>query len=437
MSEAAKNLKPEFPTHTKQMPEPNQRILIVDDEPAIADGIRSLLSPQGENVVPMRKSSRSSSPVPDAGTAGNPVRKNYEITVVHTPQAAIDAVKKSLQDGKPFAMGFFDVMLGADIDGIELVKQVQTLDTQLYAVFVTAYHDRSVDSIHEFLGPERSERWDYINKPFTDGEIIQKARNVTALWNLQRMKEWHEDQLDEAQKMLLQNERSNTVAAVGRSVAHEFGNLLMQIVGHADLALLKNDPHRIKEALETILKASDTASNVLGRFKKLAHGGAAQSELKLVNIAQPLNEAIDLMSYQFRKNQIKVQKGKIEQALLEANKHSLVQVFMNLFINATHVMTQGGQIEVAISKIEGDQLEVQIRDHGPGIPEDILHRVTEPLFTTKGSQGSGLGLAICKEIIEIEHGGEFQIGNHPQGGVIVTMRLPTRQEGAHAESDEA
>jgi signal transduction histidine kinase len=436
MSDAAKNLKLETRPATKPAPEANRRILIVDDEPAIADGIRALLAPSTENVIPFRRSSRSAGAVaPTAGAtpasasgAAASAALSYEITVVHNPDAALQAVKQSLADGKPFAMGFFDVLLGADIDGIELVKQVQSLDSQIHAVFVTAYHDRSVDSINDFLGADKSDRWDYINKPFTDGEIIQKARNVTTLWNLQRMKEWQDEQLADAQRLLLQNERSNTVAAVGRSVAHEFGNLLMQIVGHSELALLKNEPQRMKEALETILKASDTAGSVLDRFKKLAQGGQAQTELKLLNLHHPLEEALDLMSYQFKKHSIQVVKSKMEQVLLEANKHSLVQVFMNVFINATHAMPQGGSIDLAVSKIDGDRIEIQIRDHGSGIPTELLEKVTEPLFTTKGAGGSGLGLAICKEIVEIEHGGEFLIENHTESGVVVTMRLPTRQE---------
>ncbi|MEZ0393005.1 MAG: ATP-binding protein [Pseudobdellovibrionaceae bacterium] len=441
MSEAAKNLKPDSQQTVKSKTAPvfNRRILIVDDEPAIAEGIRALLSPEVSNVVPFRRSSRSA-PAPASAPTAMPNSKSptdYELTVVHDPQAALDAVKESLAEGRPFAMGFFDVLMGADIDGIELVKQLQSLDSNLFAVFVTAYQDRSVDSINEYLGEDKSDRWDYINKPFTDGEIIQKARNITSLWNLQRMKEWHEEQLADAQRMLLQNERANTVAAVGRSVAHEFGNLLMQIVGHAELAVLKNEPQRMKEALETILKASDTASSVLGRFKKLAQGGVTGSEHKLVQILQPLEEALDLMGYQFKKCRIQVQKEKWEQILLEANRHSLVQVFMNVFINATHAMPQGGQLDLSVGKLDQDTIEISIRDHGPGIPTEILPRVTEALFTTKGSQGSGLGLAICKEIIEIEHGGEFVIENHPQGGALVRLRLPTRQEGNHGKHDEA
>lgn len=438
MSQSAKSavhqLKTERKAGAKLTPAFNRRILVVDDEPEIAEGIRSLLTPGPSNLVPLRKSSRTATAEVSAASM-QPAP--YEITVVSNPTDALKAVEKALAENRPYAMGFFDVLLRAEIDGIELVKQVQTLDRQLFAVFVTAYHDRSVDSINEFLGADKAERWDYINKPFTDGEIIQKARNVISIWNLQRTKEWQEDQLADAQKMLLQNERANTVAAVGRSVAHEFGNLLMQIVGHAELAVMKNEPVRMKEALDTILKASETATNVLTRFKKLAQGQSRQKEHTLVNVQQPLDEAIELMGYQFKKCQIQVAKARMDQVLLEANRHSLVQVFMNVFINAAHVMPDGGKIDLSILKLDSvksesaselNWFEIQIRDHGSGIPTEILPKVIEPLFTTKGGQGSGLGLAICKEIIEIEHGGEFLIDNYPQGGVLVTIRLPTRQE---------
>ena len=428
MSDAIKKLNPNEEKLeakvTSTPPAVNRRILVVDDEPAIAEGIKSLLSPAGDNVIPFRRSSRSS----NSSLAATPKSEKYDVVVAHSPQGALEEIKKSLSENKPFAMGFFDVLLGADIDGIELVKQAQSLDPRLFAVFVTAYHDRSVDSINEFLGEDKADRWDYINKPFTDGEIIQKARNVISLWNLQRVKEWHEEQLAETQKLLLQNDRANTVAAVGRSVAHEFGNLLMQIVGHAEIAILKNETGRMKEALETILKASETADNVLSRFKELAQGEKRRSEYSLLNMAQPIDEAINLMSYQFKKCQIRVNKIQWDPVLIEGNRHSLVQVFMNLFINATHVMPKKGKIDISVIKSDVDHVTIKVRDYGPGIPVDVLPRVTEPLFTTKGNEGSGLGLAICKEIVEIEHAGEFLVENHPQGGVEITMKLPNRRE---------
>lgn len=409
----------------------NKKILIVDDEVNIAQGIAQLLAPKNSNVVALKSSrgfptpSASASPVLDSG---------FEVHVAHNATQALQMFEQARAEGKPFAMGFFDVLLGPPRDGIDLVKEIFEKDPDMYAVFVTAYNDRSVDAIRDLLGQEKTDRWDYINKPFTEGEILQKARNFSSLFNLQRLKDWHQEQLAEAQRLLFSNERVNTVAAVGRSVAHEFGNLLMQIVGHADLALMKNDPVRMKEALETILKASDTATNVLSRFKRLAEGNDQSIEKKLINLAKSVDESIELMSFQFKKNSIQLNKVDYLPVLLEAHHHSLVQVFMNLFINAIFAMPQGGQIDLSAKKKDDQNVEIKIRDYGSGIPEDILPRVIEPLFTTKGSLGTGLGLAICKEIIEIEHRGEFHIANHPQGGVEVRIVLPTRQEDEDAKA---
>jgi signal transduction histidine kinase len=108
-------------------------------------------------------------------------------------------------------------------------------------------------------------------------------------------------------------------------------------------------------------------------------------------------------------------------------KNSLIQVFANLFINSIHALPQGGDIELSL-KEKDSVAHISIRDTGPGVPENLLEKVQEPLFTTKGAEGSGLGLAICKEIIEIDHQGEFKISNHPEGGLQIDILIPQVRE---------
>lgn len=412
----------------------NKRILIVEDEPSIAEGIKNIISPQN-NVIQLNRSSRQKNTLTTPNqNAAAPASDNFEVVCTNTPKEALHLIQKSISENKPFAMGFFDVLLNGDIDGIELVKQIQAIDSKIFAVFVTAYHDRTVDAINQFLGPENADRWDYMNKPFTEGAILQKARNSVAIWNLREIKRTQDEQLAEATNLLLQGERSNTVAAVGRSMAHEFGNILMQIIGHAELSLMKNDTEHMKKTLGTILKAGETAANVLSKFKKV-NNSEDGVEFKLININQCVDEAIDLMNHEFRKSNVKVNKVKYDVCLLEANYHSLVQVFVNIFINSIHAMSPSGQIDVGISQVTLNEgvnpefwIEINIRDYGPGIPEAILDKVTDAFFTTKGKNGTGLGLAITKEIIEAEHLGELSIKNHPEKGLEIKIKLPARQE---------
>ncbi len=422
MSTAAKLIRDKKTFLPKDSPVPNRRVLVVDDEPDIGEGIRRILCPTGAAT---QVSSRrlavvppSGTPPPQAGTA-----PEFEVVVVQTVEKAIEEVTHALRENKPFAMGFFDVVLGGEVDGIQLVKQILSVDPKMYAVFVTAYHDRSVDNIGSFLGEENREKWDYINKPFTEGEILQKARNATSLWDLHRLKEWQEERLSEAHQKLLQHEKQTAVAAVGRSVAHEFGNLLTHIIGNAELAIERNKPEEMKSALEVILKASDTAANILKRFRSLHGAGERPSAPGPLDVWQILEEALELMEFQFRKRSIMVKKTKPEFVMVTGYKHSLVQVFVNIFINAMHAMENSGEIHLRVSE-SADHAEISIRDTGPGIPEDILPRVIEPLFTTKGAEGSGLGLAICKEIVEIEHRGKLIVQNHPDGGAEILIQLP-------------
>jgi len=81
-------------------------------------------------------------------------------------------------------------------------------------------------------------------------------------------------------------------------------------------------------------------------------------------------------------------------------------------------------------------IECRLKDSGPGFRPDALGRVFEPFFTLRKG-GTGLGLAIVQRIVE-EHGGKISVGNRPQGGAVVTIRLPrievvAQQESRHGE----
>lgn len=101
----------------------------------------------------------------------------------------------------------------------------------------------------------------------------------------------------------------------------------------------------------------------------------------------------------------------------------LRQVFLNILDNAAKHGGEGKRIEAAIHADE-ESVFVQIRDFGPGIPEDEIPLVKKKFY--KGSskaRGTGIGLAVCDEIVEM-HGGSLTLENAPGGGTLVTVRLP-------------
>lgn len=104
----------------------------------------------------------------------------------------------------------------------------------------------------------------------------------------------------------------------------------------------------------------------------------------------------------------------------------LRQVFLNILDNAAKHGGEGKKIEASMG-IENDFVVMQIRDHGPGIPEDELPLVKKKFY--KGSskaRGTGIGLAVSDEIVQM-HGGELTLENAHDGGTLVTVKLPFSQ----------
>jgi two-component system C4-dicarboxylate transport sensor histidine kinase DctB len=114
-------------------------------------------------------------------------------------------------------------------------------------------------------------------------------------------------------------------------------------------------------------------------------------------------------------------------ALAEAGR--LEQVLVNLLRNGLDAML--GQtdpcLEVRAERSingSGENIEIAVRDHGPGLPDEVLHHLFEPFYTTKpAGEGLGLGLAISLTIVE-SYGGTLSADNAPDGGAIFTLTLP-------------
>jgi signal transduction histidine kinase len=101
----------------------------------------------------------------------------------------------------------------------------------------------------------------------------------------------------------------------------------------------------------------------------------------------------------------------------------------NLLRNALRFNPEGAPIELSAST-DDDWLLLSIRDHGPGVDEAHLARLSEPFFRAPGqtTAGHGLGLAIARRAAE-RHGGDLLLGNHPDGGFVASLKLPLSSTG--------
>ncbi len=106
--------------------------------------------------------------------------------------------------------------------------------------------------------------------------------------------------------------------------------------------------------------------------------------------------------------------------VVEADEPSLRQIFFNLILNAIQAVPEGGQIEVAIMESGSDEAVVEVRDNGPGVPEETRHSIFRPYFTTHEG-GTGLGLAVVRQTV-LANGWEIEYTPGKNGGAVFRIQ---------------
>lgn len=397
--------------------EENRTILIVDDEPETLNGYAEFLGSGGQAKA--RRSSRSQSAGNSAPSSST--GEQYRLLMAASGEEAVKKVTEEIQAGGRIAAGFFDVKLGAGMDGLATILAIRKLEPGIHCAVVTAYHDRTVEEINQLFGEDFKDHWDYLNKPFTQGEIVQKARQMVSAWNRRR-------QLEAMHTQLVRSERMAAIGQVARGVGHEFGNILLRIMGKADLALLEKDPEKVKAHLQVVLSASERAGVIVRNLQSFSK---FESNFQFARLSKPIEQAVSLINHELTKASVKLSKELRQDPDLRIDTGALGQVFLNLFINAIHAMPKGGTLQVTVDEEAGPAaapgVAVRVADTGSGIPKDALSRIFEFAFTTKGDQGSGLGLSISREIME-SHGGTIEVESTSPQGTVFRLWLPLRSD---------
>jgi len=242
---------------------------------------------------------------------------------------------------------------------------------------------------------------------------------------------------------MVKAQREAAWAEVARRLAHEIKNPLTPIQLSAERLrhkLLEQLPQAEAEMLDrstwTIIQQVDAMKGMVRAFADYAASPAA--DMARVDINELVTEVADMYSGHADGCRIELD---LEPGLpwLLADRSRLRQVLHNLIKNALEAQRGHGERLVGLSTrrrdgAEGPAVELAVRDHGPGIPTELLDRLFEP-YTTGKLRGSGLGLAIVKKIVE-EHRGGVQAVNHVDGGAMIIIELPlprADREAAPAE----
>ncbi len=227
------------------------------------------------------------------------------------------------------------------------------------------------------------------------------------------------------QEQLIQSEKLTAIGRMAASLAHEINNPLQAIQGCLDLA--QANPTNLEKQTRylTLAKAEvDRLATMVQRmldFYKPARGARMP-----VNVRTLLDEVLTLSSkrLQHARTHVTVEWSE-EPPPLVGNANQLKQVFLNLILNATDAMPDGGDLHIHGRLVEnaGNWIVVDFTDAGTGIAPEHLDKIFEPFYTTK-TQGTGLGLGISHSIIA-SHGGRITVQSVVASGSTFTVWLPT------------
>jgi predicted Zn finger-like uncharacterized protein len=234
-----------------------------------------------------------------------------------------------------------------------------------------------------------------------------------------------EKALKGAQAALVQSEKMAAFGQLGAGIAHEIKNPLAGILGLTQLSLRKIEKESaISKNLSIIEKETNRCTTIIQNLLKFARQEKVAYEE--VEINRVVEDAIAIVEHQLVMNRVELKKNLApEIPLISGNANQIQQVLINLMINAEQAMAgRAGEVMVTTSNHNSGHVQIQVRDSGPGIPEDLQAKIFEPFFTTKEvGKGTGLGLSVSYGIIK-EHGGDIQVKSALDRGTAFNISIP-------------
>ena len=379
-------------------------------------------------------------------------KDNYDLLMAEDGPTAIELAQKHDID-----VAILDIRM-AGMSGIEVLERLKYVRPDLEAIMMTAFE--TTDTIRQAL---RLRACDYINKPFD----IATIRNAVSQAMQRRMLESEihssaekvHELLNELQNQRVEEQIAKTRGDIYASIIHDINGPLTVISGFVQLLnkrLSRNtqlgveDLEFIKERLRIIERQVANCIEISRRYLGfLRQQSDETTPASLNHLLKDLDQLVrvhpSLQENEFRLTPLAGSDGEI---CVKINGTDVIQILLNLCVNAfqcsplPHRVEVGGEVlrtPLNLAELKdspNDRLlnveslnntaplvKLHVRDTGPGIPEEVLPKIFQPYFTTKGPrQGTGLGLNIVQRLIK-EGSGALHVHTQPGEGTTFTVYL--------------
>lgn len=332
-----------------------------------------------------------------------------------------------------------------DAVGVEAFHQIRALSPSVAVTILsgTSDHDMAVDLVQQ--GAQ-----DYLPKDSLTPDVL--LRSVIYALKRQRYRVKMEkltarlqrttDELRKMQSQMMQVEKVDSLGRLASSIAHEVKNPLAAIQMGIDYLCDRcaesgaDVTHTLSVMQEAVTRA-DTIIHDMLHFSR-----SDDIRMEACNVHELVGQTLRMVRHEADRKHIALHVSLSDTSpVILGDWRKLEQVMINIVVNAIQAMTHRGSVEVrtyeaAAPEVPRDEglremnavksgepaVMVEVRDHGPGIPDDIISRIFEPFFTTKPTgEGTGLGLPVARRIVEL-HRGHITVGNADDGpGTLVRL----------------
>jgi len=268
---------------------------------------------------------------------------------------------------------------------------------------------------------------------------LHEARDEINAWTqtLEKRVEEKTRQLSGAQDEMLRVERMASIGKLAAVVAHEINNPLAGILTYSKLLkkrLIREgnpDPENIS-MLELMESESRRCGEIVKNLMTFARPTSMNREPADLNAV--IDRCVRLVQHQLDLKNIELH-VEVDKALpaVRCDVGQIEQVILALVMNAIDALSNGGNLTLASRRGPGpEEVQLEVRDDGVGMPPEVLKNMFEPFFTTKErGRGLGLGLAISRNIVD-RHGGQIAVASEPGRGTVFNITLPVQSNIAPA-----
>ncbi|WP_413910099.1 response regulator [Desulfobacula sp.] len=316
------------------------------------------------------------------------------------------------------------------MNGIDTLKAIKLRNEKTQVILLTGNA-----AVSDGVEGIKSGAFDYLTKPVEIDHLVNKINQAFEMIRLEEEKQKELEYREKLEKKMIDTERLASIGTMSTGIAHEINNplaiinesagFMKQVISSPEMSLFSQ-----KDAL---MKGIEKIENSIKRASKITHqllGHVKKPELQFseVNIKALLYETFGLLKREIKDKQININ-WEIDQKknIVWSDPYQLRQVLMNLLNNAVHAVSENGSIILSTSETNEDMI-LEIKDNGIGIPKENLGKIFDPFFTTKSfDEGTGLGLFVVHKIIA-NLNGKIDVTSTVGKGTSFYIRLPKTNE---------